>query len=224
MTDEEEEPFKMSVQEKRQEIEKRLSEERKIPASLQRQEIVQEISSIKRQSLVEEKLKDGDFDKTTEKPEKEPIKTTTTTEITEKDNVKTKTTVTKTTVTTTEDLPQETTKTKKVETVEIVKTTENPELSELEQKLANQKIKIERTDNEKPQITTTITTTIVETRTKETEAAHIPDDITAQERRDSSLLEGVTHELEKLESKKRPVPKPKATEGKYEFDHRISKL
>lgn len=216
VSEEEDEPFKKSVQEKRQEIEKRLSEERKIPASAQRQEIVQEISSIKRQSLVEDKIKDGEFD---EKPrnieDMEPPKTTTKTETYEKDHVKTKTTITKTTVTTTKDLPQETTKTKKVETVEIVKTTEQPEVNELEKKLANQKMKIERTEEEKPQITTTITTTIVETRTKEEVPTHKTDATIAQERRDSELFEGVTQELEKFDSKKRPVPKPKATEGKY---------
>lgn len=142
--------------------------------------------------------------------------TTKTTEYIEQDKVKTKTTITKTTVTTTKDLPQETTKTKTVKTVEIVKTTEQPPLSELEQKLANQKMKIERTEEEKPQVTTTITKTVVETRTKEVEPlTHIPDDVLDARRDSDALMEGVTHELEKLESKKKPVPKPKATEGKY---------
>lgn len=227
LSEEEEEAFKKSVREKRQAIEKRLSEERRIPASTQRHEIVQEISSLKRQSLVEDKVKDGEFE---EKPretqyDNEPSITTKTTETSEKDKVKTKTTITTTTVSTTKDLPQETTKTKKVETVEIVKTTEQPETSELEQKLANQKLKLERTEEEKPQITTTITTTTVETRTKELDTmTHKPEDSTAQERRDSALFEGVTHELEKLDSKKKPTPMPKATEGKYYSFHFIAHI
>lgn len=214
--EEDEEDFKKSVQERKQEIEKRLSEERRIPASSQRQEIAEEVISMKRQSLVEEKVKDGTFIEKPRNIEDEPSETIQQVEkkieTSEKDLVKSKTTITKTTVTTTKDLPIETTKTKKVETVEIVKTTEQPGLTELEQKLANQKMKIERTDDEKPQITTTITTTIVETRTKEPE--HKTDEQIAQERRDSSLFEGVTQELEKLDSKKKPTPKPKATEGK----------
>lgn len=52
----EEENFKKTVSERRNIIEKRLSAERAIPASSQRVEIVQEISSIKRQSLVEDKI------------------------------------------------------------------------------------------------------------------------------------------------------------------------
>lgn len=52
----EEEDFNKSVPERREQIVKRLSTERTIPASSQRVEIVQEISSIKRQSLVEDKI------------------------------------------------------------------------------------------------------------------------------------------------------------------------
>lgn len=51
-----EEHFTKSVIERREHIEKRLSADRAIPASSQRVEIVQEISSIKRQSLVEDKI------------------------------------------------------------------------------------------------------------------------------------------------------------------------
>ncbi|KAL3274835.1 hypothetical protein HHI36_019618 [Cryptolaemus montrouzieri] len=52
----EEEDFNKTVPERREQIVKRLSTERTIPASSQRVEIVQEISSIKRQSLVEDKI------------------------------------------------------------------------------------------------------------------------------------------------------------------------
>lgn len=54
--EEEEDAFDRTVTERREQIEKRLSAERAIPASAQRREIVQEISDIKRQSLVEEKM------------------------------------------------------------------------------------------------------------------------------------------------------------------------
>ncbi|XP_066148169.1 ankyrin-2-like [Euwallacea fornicatus] len=53
---EEEDNFDRTVTERREQIEKRLSAERAIPASAQRREIVQEISDIKRQSLVEDKI------------------------------------------------------------------------------------------------------------------------------------------------------------------------
>lgn len=55
-TSDEEENFKKTVSERRNIIEKRLSVDRTIPASSQRVEIVQEITSIKRQSLVEDKV------------------------------------------------------------------------------------------------------------------------------------------------------------------------
>lgn len=54
--DDEDEAFNKTVTERREQIEKRLSVDRTIPASSQRVEIVQEISSIKRQSLVEDKI------------------------------------------------------------------------------------------------------------------------------------------------------------------------
>lgn len=54
--EEEEETFDKPVAEIRERIEKRLSAERTIPASTQRKEIVQEITTIKQQSLVEDKL------------------------------------------------------------------------------------------------------------------------------------------------------------------------
>lgn len=53
---EEEDNFDKTVTERREQIEKRLSAERTIPASSQRREIVQEISHIKRASLVEDKI------------------------------------------------------------------------------------------------------------------------------------------------------------------------
>lgn len=52
----EEEDFNKTVTERRHQIEERLSVDRTVPASSQRVEIVQEISSIKRQSLVENKI------------------------------------------------------------------------------------------------------------------------------------------------------------------------
>uniref|UniRef100_A0AAR5P4H9 Death domain-containing protein n=1 Tax=Dendroctonus ponderosae TaxID=77166 RepID=A0AAR5P4H9_DENPD len=53
---EEEDNFDKTVTERREQIQKRLSAERAIPASSQRREIVQEICDIKRQSLVEDKI------------------------------------------------------------------------------------------------------------------------------------------------------------------------
>lgn len=55
-TSDEEEDFNKTVTERRHQIEERLSVDRTVPASSQRVEIVQEISSIKRQSLVENKI------------------------------------------------------------------------------------------------------------------------------------------------------------------------
>ncbi|XP_059619799.1 microtubule-associated protein futsch-like, partial [Phlebotomus argentipes] len=52
---EEDEVVKRSVAERRQQIEKRLSVERQIPASTQKKEIVEEITTIKRHSLIEDK-------------------------------------------------------------------------------------------------------------------------------------------------------------------------
>ncbi|XP_055685331.1 ankyrin-3-like isoform X6 [Lutzomyia longipalpis] len=52
---EEDETVKRSVAERRQKIEKRLSVERQIPASTQKKEIVEEITTIKRHSLIEDK-------------------------------------------------------------------------------------------------------------------------------------------------------------------------
>lgn len=52
---EEDETVKKSVAERREQIQKRLSIERQIPASTQKKEIVQEITAIKRQSLIEDK-------------------------------------------------------------------------------------------------------------------------------------------------------------------------
>lgn len=52
---EEDETIKRSVAERREQIQKRLSIERQIPASTQKKEIVQEIVEIKRHSLIEDK-------------------------------------------------------------------------------------------------------------------------------------------------------------------------
>ncbi|KAF5279399.1 hypothetical protein FQA39_LY05509 [Lamprigera yunnana] len=68
-----EENFKKTVSERRNIIEKRLSAERTIPASSQRAEIVQEISTIKRQSLVEDKIAEVEVKR---KVLQEPTKTT----------------------------------------------------------------------------------------------------------------------------------------------------
>lgn len=56
--------------ERRQEIEKRLSAEREIPASSQRVEIVQEITEIKRHSVVEDKIAEVEVKST--QPEARP--------------------------------------------------------------------------------------------------------------------------------------------------------
>lgn len=73
----EEEAFSKSVVERREQIVKRLSADRAIPASSQRVEIVQEISSIKRQSLVEDKISEVEKQKTQIAPAKgETVKTT----------------------------------------------------------------------------------------------------------------------------------------------------
>ncbi|XP_044749026.1 ankyrin-3-like isoform X4 [Coccinella septempunctata] len=68
----EEEDFNKTVPERREQIVKRLSTERTIPASSQRVEIVQEITSIKRQSLVEDKIAEVQ-----QKANIEPMKMTT---------------------------------------------------------------------------------------------------------------------------------------------------
>lgn len=79
-TSDEEDNFKKTVSERRNEIEKRLSAERTIPASSQRVEIVQEISSVKRQSLVEDKIAEVELKhKTIQEPTKTTITKTTTT-------------------------------------------------------------------------------------------------------------------------------------------------
>lgn len=52
---EEDEVIRRTVAERRTQIEKRLSVERQIPASTQKKEIVEEITTIKRQSLIEDK-------------------------------------------------------------------------------------------------------------------------------------------------------------------------
>lgn len=217
--EDEEEAFKKSVSERRKEIEKRLSEERRVPASAQRVEIVQEISSIKRQSLIEDKIKENEVDEkpqdiiTTETVLIEPTKITTTTK-------------TVTTSTAKDQKHPETVKTT-VERVEIIKTTEkivDGEMTELQKKLAAQKEKVEASERtqEKPQIDKEVVTT-VESRTT-TDDVKSPDIIThnvietteQDKRRDSALFEGVTQELERLETTKKMTPKPKVADGMYD--------
>lgn len=180
------------MQERKHEIEKRLSEDRKIPASTQRVEIVQEISSIKRQSIADEPQQQ-------EKPQPQEI----TTETIKIEPTPTKITTTVRTVTTTQQKPDAITKTT-VEKVKVTKTTEIIPDPELEKKLAAQKEKVEAAERtEKPQIDATeVTTTSVETRTSETSqtTTHIAEPSAQDKRRDSELFEGVTQELERLET------------------------
>lgn len=181
---------------------------------------MQEISSIKRQSLIEDKIKENELDEkpqdiiTTETVLIEPTKITTTTK-------------TVTTSTAKDQKHPETVKTT-VERVEIIKTTEkivDGEMTELQKKLAAQKEKVEASERtqEKPQIDKEVVTT-VESRTTTTGDVKSPDIIThnvieptAQDkRRDSALFEGVTQELERLETTKKMTPKPKVADGMYD--------
>lgn len=123
-----EEHFSKTVTERREHIQKRLSADRAIPASSQRVEIVQEISSIKRQSLVEDKI------------------------------------------------------------------------SEVEK---SQKVQVVPSKGE------TVKTT--EAQPEETTRIEVPKDEIAQHRRDSELLEGVTHILET----KKPIAKLIGSEGEF---------
>lgn len=154
----EEEDFNKSVTERRQQIEKRLSIDRAIPASSQRVEIVQEISSIKQQSLVEDKILEVEQKGTFEPP----------------DSKATSKTAEKTT------LPSAGSRDVEKETSEVK---------------------------------TTVTTVVKETRTetKEEETLHKTIEV-SKERRDSELLEGVTHILES----KKPISKLIASEGKLD--------
>ncbi|XP_065160957.1 ankyrin-2-like isoform X4 [Atheta coriaria] len=143
-----EEDFSKTVKEKREIIEKRLSVDRTIPASSQRVEIVQEISSIKRQSMVEDKIAEVE-QKATMQPPSESKSTT-----------------------------------------EEVKTTKSS---------VADATKDER-DAGVTATTTTTTTTVTETRTIEvTGSTHIKDN----DSKESVLVEGVTHGLEK----KTAIPK-----------------
>lgn len=158
-----EEDFNRSVTERRQQIEKRLSTDRAIPASSQRVEIVQEISSIKGQSLVEDKIMEAEQKTTQEIPKS----------VSSADS---KAGVPKTT------LPSD------VQHVESTKPTET---------------------------ITKITSITTETRTDlkpDTDKLMYNTNEITNERRDSELLEGVTHILET----KKPISKIIATEGKYE--------
>lgn len=133
---EEEEDFLKSVSERRQQIEKRLTD-RKIPASAQRQEIAEEITSIKRQSMVEDKIAEVEV-----KQKPEQMKTTTI--------IKTVTT----------DVPE--TKKTVAETVETAKTTTTTDYPPSEVTVTKQFM-----EEEKPDRKTTVRTIITETRTTE---------------------------------------------------------
>ncbi|KAI4469652.1 ankyrin repeat and protein kinase domain-containing protein [Holotrichia oblita] len=162
-----EEDFNKSVSERRQQIEKRLTE-RTIPASAQRQEIAEEITSIKRQSIVEDKLAEAEVK---HKPEQ------------------TKTTTIIKTVTT--DAPDS--KKTVAETVETTKTTTTSDYQPTEVTVTKQFM-----EEEQPDRKTTVRTIITETRTTEhipSNEIPLQADIRT-DRRDSDLLEGVTQRLE----------------------------
>lgn len=77
---EEDETVKRTVAERRTQIEKRLSVERQIPASTQKKEIVEEITTIKRQSLIEDKKARHEEEIMLQTPVDSVIKTITITE------------------------------------------------------------------------------------------------------------------------------------------------
>ncbi|GJQ83739.1 hypothetical protein Trydic_g20615, partial [Trypoxylus dichotomus] len=162
-----EEDFNKSVSERRQQIEKRLTE-RTIPASTQRQEIAEEITSIKRQSMVEDKIAEAEVK---QKPDQ------------------TKTTTIIKTVTT--EVPES--KKTVAETVETTKTTITSDYQPTEVTVTKQFM-----EEEQPDRKTTVRTIITETRTTEhipSNEIQLPTDVKA-DRRDSDLLEGVTQRLE----------------------------
>lgn len=182
--EDEEEDFNKSVSERRQQIEKRLTEQ-KIPASTQRQEIAEEITSIKRQSIVEDKIAEV--------------------EVKNKPDQQAKTTTIIKTVTT--DVPD--TKKTVAETVEITKTTTPSDYQPTEVTVKKQFM-----EEEQPDRKTTIRTIITEKRTTEhipsNEIPLLADFRT--DRRDSDLLEGVT---QRLETTKKITPRISAMEGEY---------
>ncbi|KAK9754540.1 ZU5 domain [Popillia japonica] len=162
-----EEDFNKSVSERRQQIEKRLTE-RNIPASAQRQEIVEEITSIKRQSIVEDKLAEAEV-----KHKPETTKTTTIIKTVTTDATDSKKTV--------------------AETVETTKTTTTSDYQPTEVTVTKQFM-----EEEQPDRKTTVRTIITETRTTEhipSNEIPLQTDIKT-DRRDSDLLEGVTQRLE----------------------------
>ncbi|XP_026471882.1 uncharacterized protein LOC113376179 [Ctenocephalides felis] len=201
--EDEEANSKRTVAERRIEIEKRLSAERQIPASTQKSEIVQEITDIKRHSVVEDTISKHEdvilsqkLD--TQKPDHisiAPIKTTITT-------VTTRVT--------------ESSKTDPSEKhIEIVKSTTKtgipvPLDSDLEAKLSAQKEKIDTSAKRAEQILVTTTIKEITTDTKAPKVETIttktkdydPKRSTSpsDQRRDSALLEGVTESLGKLET------------------------
>lgn len=201
--------IKKSVAERRIEIEKRLSSDREIPPSLQKHEIVQEISTIKRQSLIDDKIKYNENIIEEHVKEKVPDKVKDKDLDTEK---VTKVTTTKTIVTTVDSTrkspPKTTEKTiKETITVQGKKIIPDDDIvdNELKEKLAAQKQKIEL-DDTKPSETTTITKTTIVT--------HKVSDVD-DTRRDSTLFEDVSHELERLDTTAKP--QPPASEGCYKF-------
>lgn len=159
-----EEDFNKSVTERRQQIEKRLSVDRAIPASSQRVEIVQEISSIKEQGLVEDKIMEVE-QKATPAPDSKAAGAPKTT------------------------LPSE--------------------------RAASDTGKAPSDEKTTTKVTTVISDSYTEIRpdTKERITHKMTETVTT-DRRDSDLLEGVTHILES----KKPVAKLIGTEGKISTD------
>lgn len=116
--EEEDETFDKPVAEIRDRIEKRLSAERTIPASSQRKEIVQEITTIKQQSLVEDKLAEVE-QKVLE--QKEITKPTMTKVLPSQPEVKT---ISKTVEIKTTEIPSEPIVSETVRTTTVITTTE----------------------------------------------------------------------------------------------------
>lgn len=161
------EDFNKSVSERRQQIEKRLTE-RNIPASAQRHEIAEEITSIKRQSMVEDKIAEA--------------------EVKHKPDLTKTTTIIKTVTT---EIPDS--KKTVAETVETTKTTTTSDYDPTEVTVTKQFM-----EEEQPDRKTTVRTIITETRTTEHIPSNeilLTTDLRT-DRRDSDLLEGVTQGLE----------------------------
>lgn len=197
----EDEEIQRTVSERREKIEKRLT--RTIPASTQRVEIVEEITNIKRQSLVEDKIAEVEQKAGTTQ---EPITTTTS-----KGKTVTTTTTTTTILPTIEKITTS-------ETIELPKTTlpsNIQEISEGERLTTTTTTTTTKTITtnaeeivqEKPDTKKTTTVTTVITKTSET----LPDDTKQlSDKRDTELLQSVS---EKLETDRRIVPRLIAQES-----------